>query len=367
MITHDDYRKIINNYCERIRYNSINDLNIAEIDISDLEKFTKLFLDKCCIRDIIGSIDRHYTLFDDLIKLYELLDNRIYRRTFPENYERPFNNQIEIVINSISLFLKYYEENNMITEIFRYFRNIEDNSLPLLTYIVSQGFYDLIKLLIAFFERNNLTDSICTQFNENLLHMACNIYPQSGHTYHHIKYIIDYFNLNGLHDMIIQPCIIGKTAFHYACEYRTLSEIKLFTSYFIENKLYQEFTRTDNHNCNPFSHIISNKDPSTILHYLDIIEEYNIDKNILLSKYHCHSGIYRYSICYIHVFGKEKHSECYKKIYDKILDIICKSNQKMYLIDKILNIQSDKISSYFLKNIIEIKNSSIKATEDYSE
>jgi len=344
IITFNDYKIKINDLitCGNI---------LTEKDTKDLKKLTKQFLNNCSIIDTIRVVDNDETLFDKILILYQITDNIL------------VNLNDKNLINIFQLFLNYYENHNMITEINRNMMS----TMPRLEFIMAQGYFDLIKLFIEYYEKNNLIEYIYNGLDETILHMACA--SPTHRTYHHIKYIIDYLKLNQLSDCIIQTNAQNQTAFHLACLNRTNDEIQLFISYFIENELYQEFAREDNLNNNSFTNICMNIDYQAILNYLNIIETYeqnictNSNNHILLSKVHIgNTDRYAIEIIYRNL-NIQSHV---KEIYKKIIRIIYNSKQKYFLIDEFMKIEKDGYitSKYFIRMLNKVKDlTTIKAVE----
>jgi len=129
-----------------------------------------------------------------------------------------------------------------------------------------------------------------------------------------------------------------------------------FVEYLTINKKYNFLTITDNKLLlTPILSCASHRNYYYIKYWLDIIQKYNL-ATILLDQ--------SYLICCIQdntiLDQLEK-----ENLMSEILNIIVKSEQKIYLIDKFLEIDEtqEELPKYFLDKIIEIKNSSVKASE----
>jgi len=179
-----------------------------------------------------------------------------------------------------------------------------------------------------------------------------------------IKYIVEI-----LHDTHNEHIIYNSsridTIFHTACDLTQYRMYDYFINYFYENKIYSIFATVNQFDETPFYNLCQKvQSKESIIYYLNIIQQcanFDYFLQIILLQINVDNLIS------IGVLNLNRHlTEKIKiKIYNKILKLICKSSNKIDIINQLSDIQYKypQLSDYFLDKIIEIKNSSVKASE----
>jgi len=271
----------------------------------------------------------------------------------------------ETIVDTIC---KRIENNNYIQILTQ--KNI--NNLIGLDYAIIYNNINIIKYLMKFYKKQlpdlfKNHDRLSESFLSRAYDRCFTDYKIDKSGYEIFDYILNIYIQQNL-DIVIKSQI-----FHDIC----VRQDEYWFDYFINlvqnhskynDKLFDIFIQRDDVGNVPLYYLLLNPDDNIIIVITDI--NYNmINKYLKIIKQHHLENIFtmintiEHTLFYNLYDNTKITHELKNKYYDKIINIICQSPNKIKLIDDLLIIEQNyhQLDNYILNKITDIKNSSIKA------